>query len=169
MAVDFNNKGYGHVYISSKGLDKITNNIYIGDEKLKYIKQIAQNKDNAIENDFIVDENGNFNIRNEDYGTFTTCNPPRPQVDGNRFSCDIIDSENKTQSRLSLYMKDKASAEALKSHFGGGTSVPGGVVTLYNALEATAAYQKEQQARMAAERMNARDEIFSMPNLDITE
>ena len=169
MAVDFNNKGYGHVYISRKGLDKIVNSGCPGNEKLKYIKEIAQNKDKAIENDFIVDENGNFNIRNEDYGTFTTCNPPSPQVDGKRFSCDIIDREYKTKSRLTLHMKDKASAEALKSYFGGGTSVPGGVVALYNALEATAAYQKEQQARMAAERMNARDEILNMPNLDITE
>ena len=47
--------------------------------------------------------------------------------------------------------------------------MPGGVVALYKALEATSAYEKELEARRAEERMKARDEILNMPNLDITE
>lgn len=151
MSIGVSKPSFGAVYVSPQGLEIIKNEGNPGREKLEMIKEVAQNQDEA-ENDFIVDEYGDFKIRNKEYGTFTTANPPNPQVLGSTFSCNIkIHKKGDPHySKIKLHMKDKAAAQELQDKFSCGTSVPGGVVALYNAMNATAAYEKALSAKTQA-------------------
>lgn len=161
MSVGVSRPSFGAVYVSPKGLEKIQNEGNWGKAKLEMIKQVAQNQDNAT-NDFIVDDDGQFNIRNEKYGTFTTNNPPNANADGNYFSCQIRRKGEDSYSSFDMFMKDAKAAKELEDKFGPGTSVPGGVVALYNAMNATAAYEKAEEARIAAENKTLANDILGM-------
>lgn len=163
MSIGVGKPSSGAVYVSPKGLEKLQNAGNWGKAQLEMIKEVAQNQNEAT-NDFIVDDYGNFNIRNEKYGTFTTNNPPCPEVVGKTFCINIRRKGENNFSILDLDMKDNVSAKELKEKFGPGTSVPGGVVALYNAMNAADAYKKAEEARVTAENTKLANEILGMTN-----
>lgn len=160
MSISASKPSFGGVYVSQTGLEKLRNGSRVSHEKLEMLQDVAQNKEDSV-NDFILDDNGNFKIRNEKYGTFCPANPPNANVSGNVFTCDIWDKDG-NQSPFRLRMKDAKSAEALEKNFWGGTPVYGGVVALYNAMNATAAYEKEQQKLMEQKNQQMCDNILSL-------
>ena len=161
MSIGVSKPSFGSVYVSPKGLERIQNQGYRGQAKLEMIKEVAQNSEGAT-NDFIVNDDGNFYIRNEEYGTFTTNNPPCAEAYGKDFSVKIRRRGEDSPHTLDLKLKDEQSAQELERSFSGGTFVPAGVVALYNAMNAADAYQKEEEARISTENKTLANEILGM-------
>lgn len=167
MSISVSKPSFGGVYVSPTGLETLKNSGRWGQEKLEMLQQVAQNKEESV-NDFILDDEGDFNIRNSEYGTFRPSNPPNANAINRNFTCEITDSKG-NRKPFQMTMKDSASAKALEKSFWGGTSVPGGVVALYNAMNATAAYEKEQQKLMDQQNQQLYDNILSLTQPYIEE
>ena len=138
MNINNQSTNFCGVKISPKGLEKVLE----GPECIKEkALQTVRNAIKSSENDFIINDDGIFFIKNAKYGTFRLNNPPKAKTNGNDVMCNIQD-ETGNVSDFKLSMKDSNSAKELARNFGIGTLVPEGTIALYNALEATSAYKK---------------------------
>lgn len=122
----------GKVYVSQKGLDAILKSDD-ADIKLKLIKNALQNKQKKT-NDLIIDDKGDFKIRNKKLGTFVPCPPANIYNDmiNNDFRI-TIKYDTGEYDKLHLRMNDFESLKNLQKLFAM-TPFEIGTVALYNVM-----------------------------------
>lgn len=140
----------GKVYVSQKGLDAILKSDD-ADVKLKLIKNALQNKQKAV-NDLIIDDKGNFKIRNKDIGTFVPCPPASVYNDMNDNDFRItIKYDTGEYDKLHLRMKDSASLKQLQKSFAT-NPFEVGTVALYNVMNERAIEEEAEVQKRAVKK-----------------
>lgn len=139
IAPSCNNTSFGSAYINPKGAEKFYNTW--GSKMTNKLIKTAEKAKQSKENHLILDENGTIKLKNAEYGEFTTCNPPRADVRGNMFFCDIRNNGGEI-NRLILDLPDEVSAKRIGESFEAGTLVPEGRLDLFDAMELESEYKK---------------------------